>query len=185
MTHFNYNSHYKPIMQILITFHDYDYDIYWKADVSDDDYKLLKKEIRKYNKWINLLHDGLADDSSYEEQYTKEHRRLAASGYHKDANGNSIHRGYFEDWSIYFRISKIVDDINTYEYSDDTSESSDSEVDDVNGKTFESFNELKRIIETPLDDYDAFSMGYKMLPITQKIYDSFYPQKAVENPISM
>lgn len=150
---------------IIIQYNDPEGDtLYWKAKCSFDEFILLNSEINNYNHWIELLEDGLAPLSSYEDgEEDANNLMIAKDRKYQNVFSRPSNRGYYEQWGHSFSIYNLTapdlgDDIN-----DIIEELEENKIKNENIST------LIEIITNKYSGYDSFGMGYRILPMTQKL----------------
>lgn len=144
----------------VLKFHQYDSNLYWIIDLTEKEKSVMEEEIDHYNKWIQLLYDGLAPLSSYENPEEANNLYLAHRMIHKNNSYNGLFerpggRGYFEEHSESFSFYPAKYDGDNLLDEDGEEETGDDEV---------FLKELEKIIISPLSD--EFGMGYRVLPMT-------------------
>jgi hypothetical protein len=144
--------------------------LYWMVSVKSEDYAALEYEIEIYNSWMYTLLTGAAPSTAYKDPRQGKLLYLAQS---KNvylpvlSNLNKIGKQYYEikPNRYFFTLYKINNtDGDTLEI-----------INQYKNKEFEVLNmdELKDLILTPLDLNDVFSIGYMLLPVTEKIIKEY------------
>jgi hypothetical protein len=151
----------KEIKKAYILFYEVGESLWYPFEVTKKEYWVLEKEVHMYNNWMNeVLFKGLAPTQCYVTE-------------HEDTRINLL------------SISKIYEGINiinpssnrsTYEIYHNQPYKFDI-VDEYDGgfepkETYKLDKQsLINIITKPYDEYDSFSIGYSILPLTKKLLE--------------
>lgn len=168
-------------MDYLLSFRNDDYTIYWKFTLQPSEATILQTEAKTYNQWLDIVNDGLAPVSSYKEpadandQYMARHRKT-----YEGTMKVTGDRGFYEHPYMHFSLSLIKqgDVTMTTDASDNEGENSDEDEESDDNEeaieryrkgdlTLENNEELRELLTKPLDYYNAFTMGYRVLPFTE------------------
>jgi hypothetical protein len=126
---------------------------WWSAKLTLEEYKLMKAEVRTYDKWIQKLGNGLAPASSYVNPEYKE-TLLAVKKWIKsggDGPEPDATRGYYE---------KLTENFSVYLENPSKERTSERTSD----------RELRELLTNPWRCGEEFNMGYKILPVTQLFF---------------
>lgn len=145
-------------MLIILTFFEYDTTVHWKFEGTQQEYELMSEEVNMYNKWIENLEKGMVPSSSYERSDIGEHYFLATHPGWQNICGRPGERVYYEKWHVRFDILGCNSD---KQFKEEYAENYDL------GEEC-SVRDLQNILEKPLG-HEEFRMGFKMLPITEKL----------------
>jgi hypothetical protein len=157
--------------KMLISFTDVESDtFYWKVNANIEIFDLLKLEIKEYNNWIEKLDNGLAPLSSYVYPNDADDLYLAKRKHYHNILERPSNRGVYESLrgNYWFNVYKITN-------PDEQDEDGDPDLmDDINdGKIkFEHVTTLIDFITKTYDSYDAFSMGFRLLPMTRYLVEN-------------
>jgi hypothetical protein len=157
---------------MLLVFHDVEgANIYWHLKPTQTDVDIrtaLQQEINEYNQWIENLSNGLAPLSAYSDPNEANQLYLAKHSQHQRVIERPGNRGVYERFedSYYFSITHLLPPFDPEDEEDqdllDQYDNGDIKIEPV--------STLIRILTDPYDAYDVFSMGYRVLPMTDYCY---------------
>jgi len=139
---------------ILLAFREYDTEIYWQFNCNKLELTLFKDEVDQYNIWINkFLKTGKAPLSSYVNPDYADMLLIARNRNYQELFGCPGNRGPYQ-------IGESTDNFRIIDDDDFLAENLTIEP---------NTNELKNIITSPYTDSGEFGMGYRILPVTNKL----------------
>jgi len=153
-----------PVLeQVIIEYWEPDNKLQWQTTLQRSEYVLLKSEIDDYNQWINRLDHGKCPLSSYVEEDEVDNLLIAKNKNYHSVFERPGSRGYYYRGTYGFNIYNLTspDEGDDIDYILNALEK--GPLDTVPTQL------LIRIITAPYSLYDAFSMGYRVLPLTQKL----------------
>ena len=151
-------------IDILIEFLAYEWSRYWKITVNLNEYKVLKTEFKAYNKWIKMLMNGLAPDSSYLSVEDKYELLFAKNDDYKEIEDNWRPNGRwaYATMGRFYLINLSFDD------DDEINGENDIDLDKIK---LEHSDLLVQILTDKFDSNNEASLGYSILLLTQILID--------------
>jgi hypothetical protein len=141
----------------------------WLTYLKEIEYGLLAAEVDSYNEWIKILEKGFAPLSSYKDKTDADQLLIAKNVRYQDILLRPVSRHLYEKWSYYFELCNLSDPKTELEYEL-------LEAYNESNLAVENVQELIDILTDPYTNTSVFSMGYRILPMIQKIIkeDRFY-----------
>ncbi len=170
-----------PTSKVILLFHEPENVLYWTFEGTAKELQLFAREVIQYNKWIDeYLLEGLAPLSSYhpQEQDDPDQIMFAQSRDYQEIFGRPGGRVYYElreNGGISFDLLYVDDPTKRLDGDDDPFR------EDWSGGLLEEYHSrrlplepvstLRDIIVQPLSLSAEFGLGYRLLPITQRLIE--------------
>jgi hypothetical protein len=145
--------------QVIVRFVDEDHVLYWKTSVTHKEENLLRKEVEEYVLAIERLMTGKAPGLSYQDPNDANRFLVAKDKSYHEIFQRPDNRAYYEDITRYFDLVRI-------------DEPSD-EADEYHEGLYEQ-SQPRDLVDILINPYsgEEFSLGYRVLPLTQSLIDS-------------
>lgn len=166
-------SHQKEV--ILVWNEPEDGHLFWTFTVTEKEFKLFEQEIIQYNKWIDeYLLEGFAPLCSYRQDESDEPDQIvfAQSQEYQEIFGRPGGRVYYElrehggfSFDLIYVDGPMEDDLREEITTEILREY------DVGRLPIEPIQTLHDLITDPCSLAEEFALGYRILPMTQRLMD--------------
>jgi hypothetical protein len=156
----------KPFVAVLVLSEGEEANIVvWRFAVTEQEYDLLAYEVSVYNDWVSILACGLAPNSSYDGSNDSEELFLAKRMVKRD----NSYSGQFERPGSRDLYEQIHLTFTLFKHGIEHEDIDEEDLEKINSLESSSFNELIHILSSPLCRDEELTIGYRILPITNKI----------------